>query len=406
MTVYIGIDWSEAKHDIVFMNEAGAAIAQIQIPHSLEGFDSLDRTCRDMQLQTQDCMLGLETANNLIIDFLWARGYHQLYIVPPSMTRGNRSRFRSSGAKSDPTDALIIADSLRTDRGRLHLWKPDLALTQQIRSKVNLIHFLTRESVRTSNRLRTVLIRYYPMALNLFRTWPTQIGLHFIQHFPEPQDAANLTLEAFQGFAKAHHYPQSRIPACFARLQQDYPEAAPAIVLRFKDEAVLLATMLEQTMKAKNHEMRLLGKLFARHPDAPVFASLPGAGALLAPALLAKFGDDRSRFPAPANVQALAGTCPVTDRSGKRQVVKFRRACDREFRYYVQQWAIMSLNTSVWANAYYTAVFHRCRSKSQAYRCLGNRWLAIAWKLWQTGECYDEAYHLNQRRIHSKPLAN
>lgn len=58
---------------------------------------------------------------------------------------------------------------------------------------------------------------------------------------------------------------------------------------------------------------------------------------MLAPALLAKFGDDRARFPTPASVQALAGTCPVTDQSGKRKVIKFRRACDREFRWIVQQ---------------------------------------------------------------------
>jgi transposase len=54
---------------------------------------------------------------------------------------------------------------------------------------------------------------------------------------------------------------------------------------------------------------------------------------------LAKFGDDRQRFPTPSSVQALAGTCPVTERSGKRKVIKFRQACDREFRYIAQQWA-------------------------------------------------------------------
>ena len=33
MQVYIGIDWSEQKHDVVFMNKAGATLAQFEIPH-------------------------------------------------------------------------------------------------------------------------------------------------------------------------------------------------------------------------------------------------------------------------------------------------------------------------------------------------------------------------------------
>jgi hypothetical protein len=35
-------------------------------------------------------------------------------------------------------------------------------------------------------------------------------------------------------------------------------------------------------------------------------------------------------------------------------------------------------------------------------RCLANRWLGILWKLWQSGERYDEAYHLQQIRRHRR----
>ena len=129
---------------------------------------------------------------------------------------------------------------------------------------------------------------------------------------------------------------------------------------------------------------------------------MPGAAELLAPALLAKFGDHRDRFPSPASVQALAGTCPVTDRSGKRKVVYFRRACDRAFRDIAQKWARASLAKSTWAVSYWNQVRPRCSSDSHAYRCLANRWLAIAWAIWQKHEAYDEAYHLQQRAQHSK----
>lgn len=50
MQVYIGIDWSESKHDIVIMNKAGAAIARQTIPHSPEGFLKLEAMCQDLEV--------------------------------------------------------------------------------------------------------------------------------------------------------------------------------------------------------------------------------------------------------------------------------------------------------------------------------------------------------------------
>ena len=42
MNVYLGIDWSQMKHDLCWMNEAGAVVAQQTILHSADGFAKLD----------------------------------------------------------------------------------------------------------------------------------------------------------------------------------------------------------------------------------------------------------------------------------------------------------------------------------------------------------------------------
>jgi transposase len=315
-----------------------------------------------------------------------------------------RGRYGSSGARTDRRDGRLIADVLRTDRSRLQPWRPDEVLTQRLRAKVKLQLYLTRNSVRWSNRLRAVLLRYYPAAVHIFSSLSTQIALRFIMTYPDPQAAAKVSRAEFETFAQQHGYSQpKKLPACFARLQQPYPEAQPETVLVYRAEAELLAQLLLRLVQAKNETLRELSALFQQHPDQAIFASLPGAGDLLAPALLSKFGDDRQRFASPASLQALAGTCPVTDASGKRKVIKFRRGCDREFRWIVQQWALNSLTESVWAQAYWQQVRPGCASDNHAYRCLGNRWLAIAWKLWQTRQPYDESYHLQQRALRSKP---
>jgi len=404
MRVYIGIDWSESKHDIVFMNEAGSPIVRLTTPHTSEGFLELDATRRDLDVGQHNCLIGLETAHNLVIDFLWSHNYTHVYVVPPSVVKSTRGRYGHSGARTDQSDAFLLADLLRTDRARLQPWHPDSLLTRQIRAKVSLINHLTHSVVRLSNRLRAVLLRYYPAALNVFSSLRTQIALEFIQAYPSPQAAAALTYNEFRAFAKQNSYTQPRrLPACFGRLQLPQPSPMPETILIYQDEAAQLAALLSNMVRGKNQALRELQSLFHQHPDAHIFDSLPGAGDFLAPALLAKFGDDRQRFPKPASVQSLAGTCPVTDESGKRKVIRFRRSCDKEFRNIAQQWAIKSRTESLWASFYWEQVRPHCGSRSHAYRCLANRWLAIAWKLWQAQRPYDEAYHLRQRALRSKP---
>jgi transposase len=404
MPVYIGIDWSQTKHDICIMNEAGAPIARQIVAHSPAGFQKLEAQRQQLGLAASECLVGIETAHTLLIDFLWGHGYQQVFVIPPNVVNSTRGRYRQSGARNDQSDAFVLADVLRTDRQRLQPWKPDHVLTRQIRSQVSLLNHLTHQSVQLSNRLRAVLWRYYPAALNVFSAVDAQITLEFVRLYSTPQDAASLTLAEFKAFAQCHHYTHTRqLSARFACLQQPQPEADRDTVLVFQDEAVQLATVLLGLVRTKATVLKKLQHLFQQHPDASIFDSLPGAGNQLAPALLAKFGDDRARFPSPASVQALAGTCPVTVASGKKRVIKFRKACDREFRVIAQQWAIASLTESTWANAYWQQARPHCDSNSHAYRCLANRWLAVAWKLWQTRQPYNEAYHLQQRAQHSQP---
>lgn len=44
MSIYMGIDWSQDKHDVAFMNEAGAIIARLTIPHQPAGFHRISAT--------------------------------------------------------------------------------------------------------------------------------------------------------------------------------------------------------------------------------------------------------------------------------------------------------------------------------------------------------------------------
>jgi len=403
-SLYLGIDWSKNNHDLVAVNQQGAVIASLTVAHNPEGFAQLDQLRQDLGTSPSDCIIGLETAHNLLVDFLWTRGYEQLYVIPPNVTRSARSRYRQSGARTDQSDALVIANLLRTDLPRLYPWQPDQPATRQLRTLVSRLAFLTQQSVRLANRLQAILWRYYPAATLVFDRLDQVLSLAFMQQYPNAQSAAQLSLAQFEAFAHQHnHHQHSKIIASFARLQQPQPQPDPALAQAYQAEALLLAQLLSQVVQAKKDTLKSSKHLYQVHPDYSIFASLPGLGWRLGPALLTKFGDDRRRFPTPNSLQALAGTCPVTQHSGQRKSVRFRRACDHHFRLIAQQWAAKSLLNSVWANSYFQQIRPHCHSHNHALRCLANRWLAIAWTLWQRHQPYDEAYHLKQRQLRARP---
>lgn len=286
--------------------------------------------------------------------------------------------------RSEQKDAQLLADILRRDRARLQSWRRDSLLTRQIRAKVSLVHHLTKSVRRTTERLRAILERYYPAAVELFGGLQAQITWRFLLEYDTPQVMAGVSYEQFQTFVSGRRYPRRWLPKQYARLQRAQPEASLETVQVYQDETKLLAGQVLELISTNRAKKRELHELFSQHPDQPIFASLPGAGELWAPSLLSKFGDDRERFPTAASVQALAGRCPVTDGSGQRRVVKFCRACDKDFRRIAQQWARASLRGSVWAQLYWEQVRPRVGHDNDAYRRLANRWLAIAWKVWQT----------------------
>jgi transposase len=403
MQVYIGIDWSEKKHDICYLHENGEVLRELQILHTMEGFVNLDKARQELGVAVADCMVGLETAHNQLVDYLWDQGYQQIIVLPPRTVKSSQGRYRQSGARDDTWDAHLIADILRTDHKRYAIWQPDSLLTRQIRSVVRMLLHLNQELVRNSNRLRAVLLRYYPAVLNLFSRLDAPLTLAFIQAYPTPLSATQMSYAEFTAFVHKHHHTQpKKWPHCYNTLQAPYPDTPVDVASVYAPQAVSLTKILAVLVESKADWLKELTRLYENHPDRAIFASLPAAGTFLEPALLAKLGDDRQRFPSPKVLQAVAGTCPVTQRSGKRKVIYFRYACDHEFRQIVHQWAKLTLDASPWAEAYFRSVLPNCRTKNDAIRRLANRWLEILWRLWQDRTPYDQAHHLTQHALRCK----
>ena len=402
MKTIIGIDWSEKKHCVHAYNDAGAQLLRLEVAATVAGFRKLTQQVNKLNPEPANCLIAIETAHNLLVDYLHEMGY-TLYILAPSLVSSNRGRQGSSGAKDDDRDAQLLAEILRTDLGQLIPWQPDGPLVRQIRTLLTWVDQLTKSIVRQRNRLRANLLRFYPQALDAFEPLQTQFSLRFLTAFPGPASLETLDFEQFATFCQQQsYYEYERYPKIWDALSGSVTcisqQESPVFCQQVAWQAERLLSMLLQ----KRDLIAQVQPLFQQHPDAFIFDSLPGAGELLAPKLLVMFGDHRQRYPTRTWLPAIAGTAPVTVASGKSRYVKFRKACNHEYRQTTQQFAKCSIRKSSWAATYFCRALDRGMSKSHAYRCLANRWLHIIWSLWQHREAYDEAYHLRQVSMHRR----
>lgn len=406
MKSYIGIDWSEKHHNVSILNEEGARMGRFQVDHTLKGFQQLEKVLTQVNRDVTACLIAIETEHNPLVDFLRSRGY-TLYILSPREVKSNRGRHRASQAKDDDIDALLLADIIRTDQGRLIPRQADGVLVQQMRSLLSWVDYLTGSIKRCRNRLRAILLNYYPQPLAAFGGLTSAFSLKVVATYPSAAHLKTLTFSQFENFSRSQGYYQTfRLPAYYAKLLESMPASPETVWSAFERQTVSLANQILAQMEERKATISQVTCLFEQHPDAPIFASLPGAGDLLKPKLLVMFGDHRSHHNTPGILQSTAGTSPVTVQSGGSTFVKFRKACNHSYRQTTQQFAKSSIRKSVWAAGYYERARSRGMSKSHAYRCLANRWVKIIWTLWQKRVPYDEEYHLKQVHIHRKSLVS
>ena len=142
----------------------------------------------------------------------------------------------------------------------------------------------------------------------------------------------------------------------------------------------------------------------AAHPDFFIFNSLPGAGPVMAPRLLAAFGSQRERYRSAREIQSFSGIAPVTESSGKRKWVHFRWACPKFLRQSFHEWAGHSIVQSEWARVYYQQQRRKGNTHHAAVRALAFKWIRIVFRCWQDGVAYDENTYMAALVKRGSPL--
>ena len=163
----VGIDWSQQHYDVMILAPNGAELTCFRIANSIAGFYELVEKIDKFGVPAYQCHIGLETAYNILIDFLWTIQY-SVYVIPPAIVKSSRGRFGNSGAYTDSRDAHLIGDLLRTDRARFAPWRPDSEQIIRLKTMLSQVTHFTKLITGESNRLRAILQRVYPQMTQAF----------------------------------------------------------------------------------------------------------------------------------------------------------------------------------------------------------------------------------------------
>jgi len=390
---YLGVDWADQTHAVCVVDESGMKITARAVAHTAEGLEEWGRELNEWRAQGIELWAAIERPDGRVVDFLLDHGVIVYPVNPKALDRA-RDRFRQSGAKSDPFDARVLAEFLRTDHAHLRALQPSSEAAQELKLLTEDCQRHIRQQTRLVNQLTATLKAYYPRALEVAEV-PSALMREFLPAYPTPAALTAVTERQWQRWARAHRLSESRSAELWAILRQ--PQLpVPAHVVRAK--ARLMQTLMEQlnpVVAAVAQYRTAIDDFFARIPAAQWARTLPiGKHGITAPTLWARLGDAPGRWASFRHLQAHAGTVPVTKRSGKQRIVQFRFACDKALRYVVDQVAYLSLLSSAWARAYYDRQRARGHSHRQALRALGAKWLKIIFVMWQRQVAYDEQYHL------------
>lgn len=390
--IYVGDDWAEAHHDVYVCDEAGAKLLARRLPEGIEGVTLLHQLLAEHADDPGEVIVGIETDRGLWVQSLVEAGY-AVYAINPRAASRYRDRHTISGAKSDPGDAKLLAELVRTDRHNHRQVAGDSDLAEGVKVLARAHQNLIWDRARATNRLRCSLREYFPAALSTFTDLADRDTLALLAKAPTPVEAKALTLGKVRSALKAGGRQRNIDPRArqiIEGLRVDELEAPAAVTAAFaattRSSVAIIAELNAQITALETG----LASHFEQHPDADIYLSQPGIGVILGARALGEFGDDPNRYADAKSRKNYAGTSPITRASGTRHVALARFIRNRRLADAIDQWAFCSLNTSLGARAYYDHQRDKGLSHHKALRALGNRLVGILHGCLRHGTTYDE----------------
>lgn len=403
--LFLGDDWAEAHHDIELQDEQGRVLVRRRLPEGVAGLAQLHALVADHLDDTDEpvsVIVGIETDRGGWVQALVAAGY-LVYAINPMQAARYRERHTSSGAKSDPGDAHVLAEIVRTDRDHHRHVAGDSEQAEVVKTLARTHQTMIWTRQRQTNQLRSMLREYYPAALVAFGDdLAGRDSLAVLAIAATPAAGRALTrgrIAAALRRAGRQRNVQVRAQHILEALRSEQLALSPALTAAYGASVGSLVAVITEMVKQTTVLEAEVSQCFGQHPDADIITSQPGLGVVLGARVLAEFGDDKDRFVDAKARRNYAGTSPITKASGTRRVVLARFARNKRLADALHQQAFAALTASPGARSFYDSHRARGATHNQALRALSNRLVGILDGCLRHRTIYDETTAWSHRAV-------
>ena len=406
--MFVGIDWAEASHDVCVMRVDGGVAKTGKISNDLAGIARLhDLIASAVPDDAADddvaVTVGIETDRGLLVRALVAAGYDVRAVNPLAVDR-YRDRHRVSGAKSDPGDARVLADVVRTDAHQHRSIAADSDLAEAIKLVARSHQSAIWSRRRLANQVRSALREYYPAALAAFDDLTHGDAVEVLTIAPTPELGRRFSRSKIASALRRGGRQLNidrRAEQIQAALRAEHLTQPPAVERAYGAIVASLAPVLAAHNRQIAELEAVLTDHFHQHPDAEILASLPGLGVVTGARVLGEFGDDPGRYADGKARRNYAGTSPLTVASGTRRIVRARHVRNRRLADALHWWAFNAITRSPGARHLYDQRRAAGDTHSAALRVVANRLVGILHGCLRTHTPYQET----TAWAHRTPLA-
>jgi transposase len=403
---WVAIDWADKKH-VWALQKAGSLSCQTgELEATPEAVDAWVSQLL-LEFPGQRIAVALEQKRGALQCLLSKYAALVLFPVHPATVSRMRAALYPSNNKDDPKDADLLLDILLHHRKHLRRLDADTVETRKLQILVEDRRQLVDQGTAYGNQLRAKLKLYYPQALRWLPDLHTVVAGDFLKRWPTLpllQKARRETLETF------FHEHNCRSEELLQKRLDEIPQAVVATTdAAIVDSSVAMVRALLDLMAVLRTHIAALDREIAAtaavHPELPILSSLPGAGEVMVPRLIAALGTQRERFACASELSAATGIAPVKQASGQSEWIHFRWACPKFLRQSFHEWVGHSLAKSTWAQAFYQEQIRKGKRHHAAVRALAFKWQRILFRCWKDRQPYDEQKYLAALRRRGSPYA-
>jgi transposase len=392
MRNFVGIDVAKDVHWVSAIDQDARVMVDKAVQNDQAAIEALADELRHLG---PNLVVGLDVTGSIgafLEAVLLAEGFALVHVPGIAVNRASQG-FAGGERKSDPRDARVIAELVRTRPG-LRPIRPDQETTIAIRLLVARRRDLTQDQTRRVSRMRQLLASIHP-GLERTLDLTAKAPLTLVSRFVTPAEIRTA------GHARLLRYlkktPGLREPE---RLVEAALQTASEQTIVVPGEATVAALVRELAIEALTVRQRLaeldkqLEVLVARHPDGALIRSLPGMGVVLCAEFIAAAGDI-TRFRSPDAMAAAAGLAPVLRQSGKARA--FRRAYggDKALKRVFYQSAFCAVSTKdPTSKAFYDRKRHEGQRHVQALVALARRRVTVMWAMLNHRTPFDPLYRI------------